>query len=267
MGGFLLGSGLSTALTHLVSPDAVSDWAWRLPFLAGALIGIVGLIIRKDLPETGGAQALEDEEVVQDLPLKQAFQFQLGVMIRVALFVWSPAVCIYLVFLYLPTYLHQYDAVPLPRALMLNTIAMAFVVALIPWFGHLSDRFGRRPLVIGTQVAAVFLAYPLFYLIDGAHVPLMLVILLVFALIVAAQQGLSGAFMAEQFQHGASRFTAFSLSFNVSYAIFGGTTPLLCAWLVGVTGDHRAAGIYLAATAVLSLVAAMSMREGGGKRL
>lgn len=267
MGGFVLGSGVAALITNLVPTDLVNDWFWRVPFLCGALIGIFAVMMRKNLPESESFEKLQAQDDVAEIPLHDAFRHQAWEMTKVVLYNWSPAAVNYVVFLYLPTYLHTYDRIPLSEALNINTIAIALVVVLIPTFAWLSDKGGRYRMVMLTQIACALLAYPLFMLFDVGTIWAVLAGQAVFAVLVGLQQGLNPAFMVEQFARAGTRFTALSLSFNTAYALFGGTAPLIASWLIHATGDHRAVAIYLAATSVVSLGAILLLRDHAGKKM
>lgn len=267
MAGFLLGSAISAVLSMVFTEQQLHDWAWRLPFLFGGVIGVVALFMRKGLPETESFAAVQADEEADELPIRHALRYQWRPMLQVLGYVWASAVSVYMVFLYLPTFLQTYGHMHAHQALWINTAALVVITLLIPLFGWLSDRIGRKRIAFMALIAIVVGSWPMFLLFEQPTVLTVLGAQLAFAVIVAAQQGINPAFLAEQFQHPQSRLTAFSLSFSLAYALFGGTTPALAALLVHLTGNHEAGAIYLTLAAVISLLTLITMREHAGKAM
>ncbi len=271
--GFLVGSAVATALTHALPAEELSSWGWRIPFLAGALIGAFALIMRAGLPESASFEKMQEAGTVADNPMKHAVEHHRWEIVRVVLYLWGSAMPMYLVFTYLPTFMETYEHIPSGGALAINTMALVLVFCLVPLIGILSDKVGRKKLAVLALVLLVTTTYPLFMFMDQATNPTfeglhpILVAQLVLGIYIALQQGVNPSFLAEQFPMPHSRSTAFGMSFNVAYAIFGGTAPLLAALFISWTGDHRAAAIYMSVACLVSLVVLFFMRDHTGKKL
>jgi MHS family proline/betaine transporter-like MFS transporter len=156
--------------------------------------------------------------------------------------------------------------VPARTALGINTLAMTLSLAASLAAGALSDRIGRRPVLIAWGVALTLLAYPLMSLMATGETGKIVAGHVGLALLVAAGSGALPATMAE-LAPWRVRCTVVSVAHNLGMALLGGTTPLVGAWLLSRTGAPLAPAIYLAASGALSLVAAIMLPRTARHRL
>ena len=255
VGGVMLGS-LTAALLHFVlSPDALAAWGWRLPFLPGILVGGFGLWLRNGLEETPDFKRAMEKGRIQKIPLVEVLRHQPGRILHVVGLVCLMAMGFYMLFLWWPTYLTHMVRPPVNHALFLNTAATLFLMALIPLAGWLSDRMGRRNILMASALVMALAAYPLFVLTDYGVLAGALLAQFVFALILSVPEGTLPSTMVEMFPTQ-TRLSGVGMGYNLAMAVFGGTTPLVCTWLVSATGDIAAPAFYLIAVSVVSLVAA-----------
>ena len=267
MGGMLLGSGMGALVTSVLTPDQVHHFGWRLPFLLGFPVGIAGLYLRKDMARDDAIEKLKREGGLSPSPLKELWREHRRAAIKLILFNWGFAVSVYLVFIYLTSYLHSFLKVPLHRALSANTIAMVFLMCIIPFMGRLSDRFGRKPMLLAALAGFALFSVPLFGLLFKCAFWAILLSLLLFALMESVLQGVAPAAMAEMFP-ARIRYTGLSISYNVAMALFGGTAPMAATWLIQIThGNHWMPALYLAASALLAALAVCSFKETAKEQL
>jgi len=138
--GILLGSGVSALVTASLSPAALETWGWRLPFLLGLLLGLVGLYLRLRGEETPEFLALVRASATAKAPLREVLQHERRGLLLTAGLTVLPSLAFWLVFTYMPTYLSTVVGVPAAVALSINTVGTVVLVLLTPLAGALSER-------------------------------------------------------------------------------------------------------------------------------
>ena len=264
--GFLLGSLTVTGLETVLSESAMDSYGWRIPFLIAGVLGVVGLYIRLRLGDTPEFERLRDEDEVAESPLKEALTTSWRPILQIAGLVVIHNVGFYIVFTYLPRYFTKTLEFTKTNAFVSITIASLVALILIPPLGALSDRIGRKPLLITGAVGFAVFAYPLFLLLNTGSL----------AAAIAAHAGLAAiesVFVSASLAAGAELFatrvrsSGYSIGYNVSVAIFGGTAPYVATWLVDRTGNEIAPAFYVIAAAIVSLATVLTMRETAGQPL
>jgi MHS family proline/betaine transporter-like MFS transporter len=264
--GFLLGSVTVTALGAVLSDDAMNSYGWRIPFFIAGALGVVGLYIRLRLRDTPEFEALQETGEVAESPLKEAMHTAWRPILQIIGLVIVHNVGFYVVFTYLPTYFTQTLGYTKTDAFISITVASIVALLLILPLAALSDRVGRKPLLIAGAVGFAVFAYPLFSLLNSGS--------LVAA--IAAHAGLAAieaVFVSASLAAGAELFatrvrsTGYSIGYNVSVALFGGTAPYLATWLADRTGNDLAPAFYVIAAAVASLATVLTMRETANRPL
>jgi MFS transporter, MHS family, proline/betaine transporter len=258
--GTVLGSGLGAALAGALPPDALQAWGWRVPFLFGILVGLAGLYVRRGLEETPAFAAVSQAGAVAGEPVLEAFLHHWRSMVQVFGLMCFFGIGGYTFIAYMPTYLSSVVGLPLARVLVIQTVAMLAWAALLPLAAALSDRVGRKRLVLAGTTAIVVSSYPLFLLISRGSAPAALVGVLLFTPILAISQGPLLAMMAEAFPTRV-RYSGFSISYNAGQTVFGGTAPLLATYLVSATGNNLAPSFALIAAAAITFLAALTITD------
>ncbi len=248
--GTLLGSAAGAIVNATMSPAAVMAYGWRIPFIIGLGVGLGGLAIRRHYVERVPHQPPAKS------PLGEAFRAHWRTMLHLVLLVAGISVGFYTTFVYAATWLEQVAGVPARTALGINTVAMALSIVVIPAAGLLSDRVGRRPVLLVSAAALALLAYPLMALMARGQPGGVLAGELGLALLVAVNGGVLPATMAE-LAPWRVRCTVLSVAYNVGMALLGGTTPLVAAWLVSRTGVTLAPAMYPAGAATLTFIGAL----------
>jgi MHS family proline/betaine transporter-like MFS transporter len=258
--GVLLGSAAGAIVNATMSPEAVMAYGWRIPFIIGLGVGLGGLAIRRHYIERVPHQAPAKS------PLGEAFRAHWRTMVHLISLVAAISVGFYTTFVYAATWLEQVAQVPARTALGINTVAMAASLLVLPASGLLSDRVGRRPVLLVTAGALMLLAYPLMALMARGQPGGILAGHVGLALLVAANGGLMPATMAE-LAPWRVRCTVLSIAYNIGMAVLGGTTPLVAAWLVSRTGLKLAPAMYLAGAAALTFIGALLLPKTARHRL
>jgi MHS family proline/betaine transporter-like MFS transporter len=250
MAGILLGSAAGAIVNATMSPEAVSAYGWRIPFLIGLAVGLGGLAIRRHYVERVPHQAPAKS------PLGEAFRVHWRTMLHLVGLVAGISVAFYTVFIYATTWLGQTAGVPARTALAINTAAMALSIVAIPAAGWASDRFGRRPVLALSAGALTLLAYPCMALMSRGEPWAILLGQGVLGLLISAILGVLPATMAE-LAPWRVRCSVLSIAYNLSLAVLGGTAPMVAAWLVARTHVVLAPGIYMALACGVTFVAAL----------
>ena len=165
--GFLLGSITVTVLQAVLSEDAMSSYGWRIPFLLAGVLGAVGLYIRLRLRDTPEFEELHDEGGVSESPLKEAITTSWRPILQIFGLVVIHNVGFYTVFTFLPSYFTKTLEFTKMDAFISITVASVVALVLIPPLGALSDRIGRKPILIAGAVAFIVFSYPLFLLLNS----------------------------------------------------------------------------------------------------
>jgi len=218
------------------------------------------------MAESPDFKKMEDAGEVAENPVIDALRNQPRQIAHVGALVVLMGGGFYMLFVWWPTYLSTIVSPAVPHALLVNTLAMTALAALIPLAGLVSDRVGRKRLLLAAHLGFIALAYPLFAIADHGVMLVALGCQLVFALLMSGVQGPMPAAMVEMFPTK-TRFSGVAMGYNISLALFGGTAPLVCTWLISWSGDLAAPAYYLMAMAAVSLVAVSLLRVPQGKTL
>ncbi|KHF43085.1 MFS transporter [Saccharomonospora viridis] len=247
----VLGAFLILGLRTAFGDAAYDEWAWRIPFLFGGLLAVVGLWLRRKLDDPEEyVEAVHTEQVHN--PIRTAARANWRAIVLVVFLVAVQAVGAYLINGYLYSYLTTTIGMAATPALFTNAAAVLTITVLLPVFGAVADRVGRRKVMFGGAALLAATAYPALQIVaTGTVIGALLGQLL---LAVAVALFASGGFvtMLELFQTTV-RFTGHAIAYNLGYAIFGGTTPLIASSLVNATGSSMAPAFYVAAISVLGL--------------
>lgn len=258
-GGMLLGAAITSLITKYLTHDQLHDFGWRIPFFLGAFIGVFSLMLRKGM--NAEAEINNESTESKKTPLSEFWENYKIPSLKIILLTWPMGASVYLIFIFLPSFLHTFLNVQLSLTLSAHTISLILLMLLIPLFGLLNDRIGRKPVLFISLLGFVLLSYPLFKLLFIGSFQAILGAMIVFAIIEAIMQSVIPTMITEVFPKKI-RYTGLSVSYNVSAAVLGGTTPLICTWLVKVSnGNHMMPVYYLIFTAVVGIIIGLTMKE------
>lgn len=261
----LLGAFVCTIVVRVLNADDLAAWGWRLPFALGLVVGPAGFYIRNRLADTPVFRA-SSRQVSPMLPSEALRDHWPAVLSGFGVVMFG-TVSVYVIVLYLPTYVIAQFHIPAAQALAASAAMSAVLVVLCLLFGRLSDLVGRKSVMVGASIAMVVLVYPLFRLLAAApSVGRLLLVEAVFAIMIAAFTAPSPAMMAELVPTRV-RNTTISLSYNFAVAIFGGFGQFIVAWAILATGNKIAPAYYVLAAAVIGLVAVAAVRDRTGIHL
>nr|WP_312629145.1 MFS transporter [Scandinavium sp.] len=257
--GLLAGAGIVALMSALLTPEAMLDWGWRVPFYLALPMGAVALWLRMHMEETPSfvRQQKTDTPAVK---ASVSGTFKAIVTGIGRLMVWSAAGYTYLVIM--PSYLQSALHTGFNQALLIAVISnIGFAVTILP-SGMLSDKIGRRAVMVIATVLLLALALPLLKILQAESSTL-----LVKALVVLVAGGLVGmlagpgpAMLSEMFPTKV-RYTGLGLAYSLSNAIFSGCAGLIITGLIKQTGNLDIPAYYVMATAVVSIFALMTLRK------
>ncbi|MFJ5458064.1 MFS transporter [Pectobacterium sp. CHL-2024] len=231
--GILLGSLIATLLNTVLTPEQMSGGGWRLPFFIGGVFGLVAMYLRRWLQETPIFMEMrEQKKLAEELPLKSVVLNHKRAVVVSMLLTWLLSACIVVVILMAPTYLQKVHGIPAALALQANCLATIALMVGCVGAGLLVDRFGASKLfIVGSLLLAACSWF--FYSSAASSTTLLFVSYAIVALSVGVVGGVPYV-MVRAFP-AAVRFSGISFSYNVSYAIFGGLTPVFVTLIMKAT--------------------------------
>ncbi len=258
--GLLVGSGMGALLGAILSDNALNAWGWRIPFILGMVVALVGLYLRMRVEDTPAFRIIEEKNEVTEAPVKESFTAHGGESITAIGFTVAWTVSYYILLTYMPTYVSQTLGLPLTQALLSNAIGLVVLMTLIPFTAALSDRIGRKPLLITFSILIALLTYPLFLLASTKVLFFIVIAQVLFGLIISLFSGPGPAALVEMFPTNV-RYSALGVSYNLAVAAFGGTAPFIATYLISRTGSNLAPTFYLIVAAVITLFFVSRMKE------
>ncbi|MFC9226397.1 MFS transporter [Streptomyces hygroscopicus] len=263
--GFLAGSFVYLLLSTGLDEHQLTSWGWRIPFLVSAPLGVIGFIIRNKIEDTPEYRALEANDTVPSSPVRELLRRNKRQVLQAAGLMAAMHVPFYMVLTYLVTYETDHLKHSAGSAALLSTVISLLGLVLVPVFGVLSDRVGRKPVFVGATTALLVFSTPAFLLMRTGLAGTWIAGLLL-GVILAAILGTYAVWSAELFPTR-TRQSGLSIAYNITAALFAGTVPYLMTVLISATGSTLLPGPYLMVFAVGGLVAALSLKETAGSAL
>jgi MFS transporter, MHS family, proline/betaine transporter len=258
--GALLGSCVGALIASSLADEALRQWGWRIPFVMGGFIAVVGWYLRTKVPESPAFEAIRRVGNVTASPVRDVFTTQRRAVAQIIGLVWLHGVAFYLLYVYLTTYLVTVTTTSLATVLVLNTSCMTLLALLIPLMGAWSDRIGQPPLLIAGAAGIAILSYPCFLWLTSQDLPRMITAQMVLTVLVACYMGPFFAAVA-QLLPTPLRYTGLSVGYNIGAALFGGTAPLIATLLIEWSGNSLAPAFYLSLCATISFAVALTLRK------
>ncbi|MBD3689374.1 MFS transporter [Nanchangia anserum] len=271
-GGLLAGAVSAFTLSAVCSPEGLLSWGWRLPFLIALPLGLVAWYIRIHLEDSPAYQEMQERlkhEASDDKPahpiltLFKRYKKKLVIAFGVSCL---NAVGFYIVLTYLPTYLEEEVNMSASTSTGITSVTLVGYVVLIFAMGHLSDKFGRKRMLVTACFAFMVLAIPAFMLLGTGSVAVILAVEIVMCVALTINDGTLASFLTETFPTEV-RYSGFALSFNLANALLGGTAPMICTGLIKLTGSSMAPAWYLVTISAIALVAMAFCVDRSGEDL
>ena len=256
---------LGVGLNHWLSPEEMGEWGWRIPFLLGCMIVPVIFVIRRSMEETPEFEARKHHPTLREIlrSVGQNFGLVLGGMALVVM----TTVSFYLITAYTPTFgkaelhLSDFDALLVTVCIGLSNFFW------LPVMGSLSDKIGRKPLLLGATILAILTAYPaLSWLVANPSFSHLLIVELWLSFLYGSYNGAMVVALTE-IMPVEVRTTGFSLAYSLATATFGGFTPAACTYLIHALDNKAAPGLWLTGAAILGLIATVVLFRGNQHQL
>jgi MHS family alpha-ketoglutarate permease-like MFS transporter len=259
IGGQLLALAVLIVLQRVLGPRGLSSWGWRVPFFLGALFALVAAVMRRGLRETTAFEHLRGRAETKESTLRALLRHPREVAIVVGLSVGGTA-AFYTCTTYMQKFLRLSTGLTEAQTSWVTAGSLAFAMLLQPLYGMLSDRIGRKWLLVGFGVLGTTTFVPLLVALEQARDPFVALLLLCFAwLVVSGYTSVNVVVKAELFPAGV-RATGVGLPFAVTVSLFGGTAEPI-ALALKHAGHERVFYYYLAACIAVSLVVYVAMRD------
>ena len=258
--GGLLAVGISALTVSLMNPVELDRWGWRIPFFVGAALAASVWIARSTMHESPEFVRQRDTGSVPDVPLRHALANHRAGIARSFAISALGSFTYYVGITYVPAFLTSVGSLSERASLWLSTWAAVAVIVVTPLVGALTDRIGRKPVLVALCLGSAALPISLFSLMANSAVMQALIGAVVLAMLAGAVSAVGAVATAEQFP-GEGRITGLALGATMATAIFGGLTPYVAQLLVERTGWQSAPGIMIAAVALAVLPIMLMIKE------
>ena len=258
--GGLLAVGISALTTSMMSVETLDDWGWRVPFLVGAAMAGAVLLARSSMEESPEFERQQANGTVPANPLRHGLTHYRPAILRGFAISALGSITYYVGIAYVPAFLTSAGAMAERDALWLSTLAALVVILVTPVVGWLTDRRGRKPVLVVLAGAGIVLPMTMFLLMAGSGLAGALLGAVVMAGIGGAVSAVGAVATAEQFP-GEARLSGLAFGATTATALFGGLTPWLSQILIERTGWPMVPGAMIALVALCALPVMLRMPE------
>ncbi|MTD56027.1 MFS transporter [Amycolatopsis sp. RM579] len=259
--GYVLGNVVVLAVTLSFTAQQVESWAWRIPFFVALPLGLVGLYLRSKLEDTPEFQRLEKSgEKAEKAPLKETLTQNWRMILNLVGIVLLLNIADYMLLTTMPTYFTDTLKINDNTSTMIIIGVELVQMALIAPLGALSDRIGRKPLLLTAAIGYIVLSYPSIKLMQSGNIALLVVGFAIVALLLVLMLAVIGSTFPAMFPTRV-RYGSFAIGYNVSTSIFGGTCGVVVTALIHGTGNNDWPAFYLMIAAAIAVVPILRIPE------
>lgn len=266
IGGVLLATLVVTIVTHLLSETDMYAWGWRIPFALTVVSVGFGYYLRMKLLETGAFGDLKRRDKVHKHPVLQSLKTTKKPMLIIFMFGICAGAVFYSYNVFIMTYLKEIIKIGYEEALYVSIASSCFLMVFVALSGLLSDRLGRRKIMITGTLCFICFSYPLYTLYAGASFVGIILVQAGFAAIASLILGPAFAFLTEQVE-ASVRCTSIALAYNLAFALFAGTAPMISVLLIQTFKTDIAPSFYLIFAAIVGTIAIFFAQDRQGQAL
>ncbi|WP_433420990.1 MFS transporter [Microtetraspora malaysiensis] len=259
IGGNLIGAGIVAALSFSLSEEQMQTWGWRVPFVIGTVAAFAGVYIRRRLGDTPVMEGARKQDDIARSPFAEALRTDGRAVLRGIGLVVGFTVMSY-TYVNMQSFIVTVSDLSQGAAVALYSLSLVVQLCLIGLFGRLSDRIGRKPVLIAGATLMVATTYPSFLLISSGSTIVILAGLTLMAVSIAVYAGPFTTVITELMSRR-TRFTALAVSYGFAVAVFGGTAGFVVAWLRQELDSVFAPALFGTVAAVITLATTLTTRE------
>ena len=260
----VLAASMGVMLNASFTTQQMQQFGWRIPMLIGCLIIPLLFALRRSLAETEEFRNRVHHPSIREIMASVGRNWVL--ILLGMLLVSMTTGSFYLITAYTPTYGRAVLHMNRLDALIVTICVGISNLFWLPVAGALSDRIGRKPILIGTTVLAILTAYPaMSWLVSAASFDRLLIVELWLSFLYGCYNGAMVVFLSEVMP-AQVRATGFSVAYSLATAIFGGSTPLIATWLISITGNRAIPGVWMSLVALLGLLATLALKSDAERK-
>jgi MHS family alpha-ketoglutarate permease-like MFS transporter len=249
----LVANGVASITTLVLDADVLTSWGWRIPFVLGGILSLYGFYIRRGLEETPAFTKIQDNEDRTSISIITSLVNYPREAITVFV-VQMNTVQYYLWLIFLPTYAHLIGGLDRSAGFAANMIATLIYCIAVPFFADISDRIGRKPLLIASAGCFLVFSYPLLSMLMGTvSFGGFIFVAISGAIFLSLNNAVIGTVFAELFPTRV-RTSGIGIPYAICAAIFGGTAPMVATWLHGLGGPLYISAYIMLICAVSTLI-------------
>lgn len=261
--GPLMATGLIFLFTSIMPETQFASIGWRILFIIGAFIAIIGILIRLKISESPVFKRIKSEGQISKMPIAEAFKYHWRKILLGLGFIIGGTTLTYATGVFAANYMETIIKVPARAVSLALMIGYAINIIAILVFAKLSDKFGRKPLMIATAVGLLVFVYPYFALISTGIFLYILLAQITVGILGSIGTAAYAAALTEIFPTRV-RYTGLSFDYHVGVAVFGGTTPFIATYLIYATGYKLAPVFWGIAGMIVTLIAYSLYKETKG---
>ncbi len=258
--GLIASSSVVAVLYETMTKEQMMTWGWRIPFIIGSIAGIFLVALRTKMTESAHFELLKSQNKLSKSPLREVIaQYPKKILLGMSLSGYG-SIVYYVTIAFIPTLLSSYLHVQENIVMMFSTITAIFYTLTAPFWGFISDKFGRKKVLTCVAALIAILIVPLLLLMSYHNLMAILAAEIILTLLAVAF-GVSYDTATTELFPTKERFSGMAISYNVGISLLGGISPLICTFLVKLIDSPLAPGYFLIICSLCMLVALTKMKE------